>query len=264
MISEILRPRSVQEALKAGAMPDAAFLGGGTWLNAAPSDAPLTLVSLENLGLEAIDVTGVRCLIGSIARFQQVVDHPGVPRAIRAALALTGSRTLRNMITVGGEVAHHPADSALVPVLLALGAEVSLGGRKKNRTVEEYLDGADGLILSVTVNEPSRPAAVRALSRTSHSTRSLVVAAAADAVAPRVSGLRIFASDCVDAPVRLARVEEALEGKRLPPRDAIEKAVGESFSPKSDMHASAAYKQYMVRVLVADALLEMAERRGAA
>lgn len=264
MIIEVLRPRTVQEALKAGAVSDAAFLGGGTWLAAARSDSPMTLVSLERLGLESIDVTGVRCRIGSMARFQQVVDHPGVPRALRVALALTGSRTLRNMITIGGEIAHHPADSALVPVLLAMAAEISLGGKRKDRTIEEYLANPGGLILSVTINDPSRPAAVRALSRTSHSPRSLVVAGCADAMTPKVSGLKLYATDCVGLPVRLSTAEQALEGRRLPARDAIEKAVGEPFALRPDVHASSAYKEYMVRVLIVEALLEMAERRGAA
>ncbi|HVO40429.1 MAG TPA: FAD binding domain-containing protein [Spirochaetia bacterium] len=265
MITEILRPATVQEALKARAMPGTAFLGGGTWLNAAPSDAPLILISLEKLGLGKIEASQARCVIGASVTFQQLVDHDGCPPAVRRAAALTGSRTLRNMITVGGEIALHPLDSALVPVLLAMEAEVSIAGKKRPLALDAWLrDGGSGLVLSIVVRDPSRPAAVRAVSRTAHSGRSLVIAACAGAVTPPVKGLRLVASDCRGTAVRLLAAEQALEGKALPPRVEIEERTAGAFAPQPDMHASSAYKQYMTRILVADALEEMAGKAGGA
>ncbi|HTP57322.1 MAG TPA: FAD binding domain-containing protein [Spirochaetia bacterium] len=255
MVTEILRPMTVQEALKARALPGAVFLGGGTWLNARKHAEPLTLVSLEKLGLDSIHRHGGRCVIGAMATFQQIIDNPDVPAALRNAAGLTASRTLRNMMTMGGEVALHPADSALIPLLMAMEAEVTLAGKKRPVALKDILSGgAESLILSVAIPEPGRPAAVRALSRTSHSPRSLVVAAIASALHPAVKGLRIVASDCGGTPVRLLKLEAALEGKTLPPPAEIERLAGNEFSPASDIHGSSLYKAYMTRVLVADAL----------
>ncbi len=262
MVTDILRPATIQEALKAKALPGSAFLGGGTWLNASRSAKPLTLISLEKLGLDSIEAGAKRCAIGATTTFQQLVDHPGLPAAVRRAAALTASRTLRNMMTTGGEVALHPADSALVPVLIALEAEVSIAGKKKPVPIQGVLSDSDtGLVLAISIPVPVRLSAVHAVSRTSHSTRSLVVAASAISLQPEVSGLRVLASDCRGSLVRLARLEELLEGRPLPTRAEIEEAVGSEFAPQADAHASSRYKLYMTRVLAADALCQM--RAGA-
>jgi putative selenate reductase FAD-binding subunit len=259
MVVEILRPATVQEALKARAVPGSAFLGGGTWLNSRRREEPLTLISLEKLGLDFIQADRKRCAVGAAATFQQIADHPDLPHALKSAVRLTASRTLRNMVTVGGEVALHPADSALVALLLVMEAEVSLAGRKKPVPIEDFLsNGRGALVLSVTIPEPERPAAVLALSRTSHSPRSLVVAAGATTLRSAVRGLRIVASDCQGAPARLLRLEASLEGRPLPSRPEIEQALGEEFSPAPDIHASSRYKKYMARIMAADALLAMA------
>jgi putative selenate reductase FAD-binding subunit len=255
MVTEILRPATVQEALKAQALPGAAFLGGGTWLNARNHPVPVTLISLEKLGLDSIRADRTSCMVGATATFQQIVDNPGLPGALRDAALLTASRTLRNMMTMGGEVALHAEGSAIIPLLMAMEAEISLAGKKKPVPINDLVSGrAAGLILSVTIQEPNRPAAVLAVSRTSHSPRSLVVAVCASALRPAVSGLRIVVADCRGAPTRLLKLELSLEGRALPPRSEIERMPVYEISPAPDIHASARYKAYMMRVLVADAL----------
>lgn len=259
MVTEILRPATVQEALKAGAMPGSAYLGGGTWLNAAPSAEPLILISLEKLALDSIQATEKACVLGATVTLQKIIDDRHVPAALRSAAALTASRTLRNMMTIGGEVSLHPADSALIPLLVAMGAEISVAGKKKPIPIDGWLlQTGGGLVLSVSIPAPARPCAVLAVSRTSHSPRSLVVAACAHTLLPRISGLSVLACDCQGTMVRLAALEKSLEGGPLPSREEMEKSVGDGFSPLADMHASSLYKLYMTRVLAADALLMMA------
>ncbi len=260
VVTEILRPATVEEALKAGELPGSAYLGGGTWLNSSSGAEPLALISLEELGLGSIEVSKTRCTIGATVTFQQCIDHTDVPVAVRRALSLTASRTLRNMMTIGGEVALHPPDSALIPLLVVMDAELAIAGKKKPVPVEEYLGDPTGLILSVIVKEPGRPAAVLAVSRTSHGPRSVVVAACARAVHPRPDGVRLVASDCQGTLSRLSKLEKRLEGVPLPPRAEIEQAPGDEIAARPDIHASSRYKVYMTGVLIADALHEMADR----
>jgi putative selenate reductase FAD-binding subunit len=304
MIQEILRPLSVREALQAKSRPHAAYLGGGTWLNSHYSSEPWILISLENLGLGTIELAGDRCTIGATINLQQMIDATLLPSGLRAAASLTGSRTLRNMRTIGGELGLCPDDSALIPALIALNADVALAGRKKPRPVEELCNGRTGprmspgatagmspgatagmsqgatarmspgatagmspgataneLILSISV--PRAQCEVKAICRTSHSPRSLVVAVSAGAITPKVAGIRVIVSDCRGQRGRLGEVERALEGAPLPPKKLIEEAVGRAFAPKADLHASVEYKRYLAGVLVADALSALAERERA-
>jgi CO/xanthine dehydrogenase FAD-binding subunit len=127
------------------------------------------------------------------------------------------------MVTLGGELGRNPPDSAVIPLLIALDAEVALAGRKKPVPIRTFIaEGKAGLILSVSF-ETRHAAAVRAVSRTSHGPRSLVVA---------VSGERVVASDCTGQVALLAQ--------------------GGEFAPRPDLHASAEYKRYMTDVLAAD------------
>ena len=211
------------EAVRAGSARGAAYLGGGTWLNSGVARNVTTLVSLEHLGLDFSHVEGDRCVIGAAATFQAIADSAHVPAGLRDAVRLTASRTLRNMVTLGGELGLAPRDSAVIPLLLALDAQVSLAGRKKPVPIRALLgEKKTDLILSVSI-PARRAAAVRAVSRTSHSPKSLVVA---------VSGERVVASDCQGQTVFLEQVEK--------------------FDPRPDLHASAEYKRHMAGVLVAD------------
>jgi putative selenate reductase FAD-binding subunit len=257
MITDIVRPKTVTEAVRAKSAPGAAYLGGGTWLNSGTAENVTILVSLEKLGLDSLRVEAGRCLIGASVKFQAIVDSPLVPAALRQAARLTASRTLRNMVTLGGELGLRPDDSALIPALMALGAEISLAGKKKPVPIQDFGDAVStGLILGVSVPEHAL-AAVRAVSRTSHSPRSLVAAVGARAVAPNAEGLRLVLSDCRGQRVRLTAMEKKLEGRPLPPRHDLEELARAEFVPAPDMHASAAYKRYMAGVLIADLLAEL-------
>jgi len=234
MITDIARPKTVTEAVRAGSVPGAAWLGGGTWLNSGQAGNVTTLVSLEHLGLDSIHSDQGRCTVGAAATFQAIADNVHLPAGLRDAVRLTASRTLRNMVTLGGELGRNPPDSAVIPLLIALDAEVALAGRKKPLPIRSLLtEKKAGLILSVSF-DTRHAAAVRAVSRTSHSPRSLVVA---------MCGTRIVASDCMGRVVLLEQPQ--------------------AFEPRPDVHASAEYKRYMAGVLIADlrAALAIGERR---
>ncbi|MCX7032108.1 MAG: FAD binding domain-containing protein [Spirochaetes bacterium] len=280
MVSEILRPKTIGEAARLVVRPGTAVLGGGTWLNSgiAASDAagaapvtarsgstPLALISLESLGLDFVEWRNAALRIGAMATFQQILDAPGVPEALRNAVAATSSRTLRTMVTVGGELGHCPADSVLIPVFAALDARVRIAGRSP-LGIEEYRSaralGPVGLIVEVSASDADGPCAVASLFRTSHGRRSLVIAVSAARLHPEVSRVRIVASDCRGQVLRLADAEEALEGSPLPAKDRIEKLVRAAFWPTSDIHASTEYKRYLAGVYAADLLHALAGRQA--
>ena len=154
MITDIVRPKTVAEAVRAKSAPGAAYLGGGTWLNSGRAEDVTILVSLEKLGLDSLVVESGRCTIGASVTFQAIVDSAAVPSALREAARLTASRTLRNMVTLGGELGLHSQDSAMIPALIVLGAEVCLAGKKKPVPIQKFLDdeNSTGLVLGVTMS----------------------------------------------------------------------------------------------------------------
>jgi putative selenate reductase FAD-binding subunit len=272
MITDIVRPKTVAEAVEAKSAPGAAWLGGGTWLNSGRAPGITTLVSLEHLGLDNVLAGGGRCRIGAAVTFQALVDSPLVPHVLKAAARLTASRTLRNMVTVGGELGLRPADSALIPALAALAAEVERADGTSLPILEFVDAGSGSLVLGVSV-PVGLVAAVRAVSRTSHSPRSLVAAVSARAANPNPRGT-VAASPVLTAPVivlsdccgNLVRLEEAargLDGAALSGRERLEEAARAGFSPRPDLHATVKYKRYMAGVLVADLLAALAAGAGA-
>jgi len=262
MIQEILRPRTVPEAVRMKSSPGAAYLGGGTWLNTLRSDELTTLISLEQLGLGRIETARGRCVIGATASLQDIVDAPAAPQAVRAAASLTSSRPMRNMRTIGGELGQCRADSALLPVLIALNAEIAVAGKKKPVPIDQFCKERPGdLILSVSV--PQLPCEAKAVSRTSHSPRSLVVAVSFKDCRPVLTDVRVVVSDCRGQRLRLLDVERALERSALPSKSVIEERVGAAFAPEADIHASSACKRYLAGVLAADALHALASGKDA-
>ncbi len=255
MILEIVRPKTIREAVRAKSAPGAAYLGGGTLLNSGRHPEPTVLISLENLGLGTIEATPEGCTIGASVSLQQLIDADIVPAAVKAAARLTASRTLRNMQTLGGELGVCPPDSALIPMLVALDATVQLAESRGPMPVGDFwVKKPDDLVLSVTIPEAGRTAAVRAVSRTSHSPRSLVIVACAPG--ERGGEACIVLSDCREECIVMR--EPVLNRWPLPPKPKIEEMVRAAFTPSADMHASAEYKHYLAGVLAADLLHEIA------
>ncbi len=257
MIIDILRPATPRDAVRAKSAPGAAYLGGGTWLNSGRAAGTTILVSLENLGLNRIECSSGGCVIGATVTLQQIVDAPGVAPALKAAAALTASRTLRNMKTVGGELGLHADDSAIIPVLMVMAATVRTASRRRPMTIEDFLNKRPvDLILSVSLPDVRRPCAVRVLSRTSHSPRSLVAAACMTDLDRALREIHVVISDCAGLRARL--LVNAAGGAELPSRERLEAFVAKAFVPKADVHASAPYKRYMAGVLVADGVHSLA------
>ncbi len=251
-----MRPETVTQAAALGAKPGFAFLGGGTRLVPKLGSSDLTLVSLEKLGLSSIQMKPSGLELGATAVLQSLLDHPDTPRVIRRAASFISSRTLRAMMTVGGEIALRSPVSALLAALVCLGAEVHLARKPKTAGIEEYIGGkAAGLILAALVpaDELARAADAAVLRRTSHAPASLAAAVSARGLDP-VQGIRIVIGDPAGGMRRLGGAEKALEGRALPPKGAIEEAVRRELAPKPDIHASAEYKLYMAGVMVADIL----------
>jgi CO/xanthine dehydrogenase FAD-binding subunit len=122
------RPDRLEEALGLlAAEPGYAVLAGGTDLLLEPQPRP-GLVDISRLGLDRIEATPEGLSLGATVRIEDLLESPLAARwadgvLVGAALEF-GTLQVRNMATVGGNIAHGLPAADLVPVLLALDAEV--------------------------------------------------------------------------------------------------------------------------------------------
>jgi CO/xanthine dehydrogenase FAD-binding subunit len=121
------RPTELAEALRLLGRTDAPsrVLAGGTSF-AGVIGSPAELVDLQALGLDGISGGTSRISIGSMARLQDLVEHPLVPTLLRELARRELPSTLRTLATVGGTIGAATWESELIAGLLVHDTVVSL------------------------------------------------------------------------------------------------------------------------------------------
>lgn len=184
---------------------------------------------------------------------------------------------IRNRGTVGGSVAHADPAAELPAVMLALDARLRLRSRSSERWLpaERFFTGLfstalqpDELLveLEVPALPPGAGSAFEEVARR-HGDYALLAAAAVVALDEqgRCRHARLTFVNAGAGPVDARRAAASLLGHR-PGADAIrqaaETAAAEEIEPGSDVHASAAYRRQLARVLAARALTRAVQRAG--
>ncbi|HTJ94896.1 MAG TPA: FAD binding domain-containing protein, partial [Pararobbsia sp.] len=195
---ELARPRTLDEAI--GLLdpedPDIRPVGGGTavmLMMKAGVLRPTRLVSLRDVEPQHSRVaTGANgeLRIGGLARLASLEHSPlvkeGWPLLARTLRTLSNVR-VRNVATIGGNLAHADPHMDMPPVLSALGALVTVKGPRGERTVRvedlstgyyETVLARDELISEVIVPpQAGRPAAyMKVTTRAAHDWPALGVA----------------------------------------------------------------------------------------
>jgi carbon-monoxide dehydrogenase medium subunit len=194
----------------------------------------------------------------------------GPLHALVEGAQVVGGHQVRNVGTVGGNVANASPAADVVPVLLALDASVTCVGPGGSRTVPlgELLVGpgrtairSDELLTTIQFPRPAPRSATAFLKAGRRRAMEIAVACVAARLTLDASGTR-----CLDARIALGAVgpttlrasaaERALAGSPLTPEllcDAGRLAAGEC-QPIGDVRASARYRRLLVETLVPRAL----------
>jgi carbon-monoxide dehydrogenase medium subunit len=174
---------------------------------------------------------------------------------------------VRNVATVGGNLAHGDPHMDLPPVLMALGARVAVTSRtgKREIPVDDLFVGyfetslkRDELISSLIVPGQGACSAayLKCTTRAVHDWPALGVAASIDRDGDKVRDARIVISAATETPRRLPGAEAALRSGGT--SEASLRQVGEAAAQEAELitdgQGSAAYKKQLVRVYVARAL----------
>jgi carbon-monoxide dehydrogenase medium subunit len=196
---------------------------------------------------------------------------PVIPRAMRR---LSNVR-VRNVATIGGNLAHGDPHMDLPPVLIALGAEVAIAGPAGERTVavEDLFAGYFETVLAKTEliaglrippQGKSRAAYMKVTTGSAEDWPALGVAVALVAEGPAVKSARVVVSAATEKATRLKRAEEVLAGATID--DATLARAGDAAAEEaeciSDIRGSAAYKRELLRVYVGRAVRQALNERA--
>jgi carbon-monoxide dehydrogenase medium subunit len=237
LVTEYLLPESADEAAEQLAGGAAVMAGGTTVMPAvlAGTFAAERVVGLARAGLDGVERTGGRTVLGACVTLAQVAALDRVP-ALSAAAAAVGGPALRNMATVGGNV-HMEAPYGDVGVaLLALGAEVD------GRPIEELWASPGGLVRSIAFDDDPSSVFVRWARRAANSPAVVSVA---------VSLGRVAIGGVAAHPVRSPAAEAAFDDPA-----AAGAAAAAEVDPPTDAIASSWYRKRMTELFVRRALEE--------
>jgi len=269
------RPATVEEAVSLLSEHDGAraLAGGQTLVNVMKQRAasPDVLVDLAKLDeLKTISVSGTTLEIGAMATLTSIIGSAEVEvsRPILAEVAATVADVqVRNRGTLGGNVCLNDPTNHFPPLLVALGATMTIRSSQGERSVpaDEFFIG----VFETAVREGdlltriSIPAAGKG---TGDGMAGVTLGAhgtyVANAAASVTNGAWRVALGCVAAvPVRASAVEEALgaDVDDASVRAAVA-GLGATLDPPFDVHASADYRRSLAETSVVRAVLQAAER----
>ena len=270
------RPATVDEAVSLLSEHDGAraLAGGQTLVNVMKQRAasPDVLVDLGKLDeLCTISVSGSTLEIGAMATLASLIrsSEVEVTRPILAEVAATVADVqVRNRGTLGGNICVNDPTNHFPPLLVALGASMTIRSTSGERTLpaEEFFVGVfetavrEGELLtriSVPAGGKGTGDGMRGVTLGAHGTYI------ANAAASVVEGAWRVALGCVAAvPVRATAVEERLTGGTVDEgsaRAAVD-GLGATLDPPSDVHASAGYRRSLAQTSAVRAVLQAAER----
>jgi carbon-monoxide dehydrogenase medium subunit len=265
------RPSSVDEALgllaeSPGARP---LAGGQTLLNVlkariAALDALIDLNGVDDLkGIEL--GTDGSLELGAMATYTDVVESAEArARSILGEVcAQIADVQVRNRGTIGGNLCANDPTNHLPPLMVALGARMTIAGPDGERTVdaEDFFLGVymtavgPGELLTKIAIPPGRRDGFAAVTIGRDGT-CVVCAAASLEGGPRI------AVGCVAAvPHRATDVEGRLgDDVSLAGAQAAAAGLGKTLDPPGDVHASSEYRCRVAEVVVARAVAQAGER----
>lgn len=246
-------------------------IGGGTALMLmmkAGMYKPRRLVSLRKMGdrFNSFDLNaaGNAFRVGALTTFAQLEHSPAIRAhfpVISQAMKTLANVRVRNVATVGGNLAHADPHLDLPPIWVALDATALIVKSDGERVVpvDEIFAGYyettisnDELIAEVEV--PIRPSwssrYVKVTTRAAHDWPALGLTLSLDFEGRRVRDLRLVLSAAVDRPIRLLQTEDVLRGHEIDDaamKRAVDVCLGE-VDIESDSRGSSDYKRHLLGV----------------
>lgn len=278
---DLVEPATLEEACGLIANDDGAkVIAGGTALLTLVKHGifvPKTLVNLNKIktggGITYDSSTGLR--IGALTTIYDVESSPVVRQrypVLAQACHVVANIRIRNMATLGGNLAHGDYQSDPPAVLVALDASVELlsGAQTRQIKLSEFLRGSyetalePGELVSAIVAPPAdnfRGAYIKFTTGSSEERPCAGIAALARMAEGVCGELRLVVGAVSPRPVRIHKAEETARGEKLSPAllEQISAEARRAVDPIDDLRGPADYKRHLVGVLVRRAVIAAAQ-----
>jgi len=274
------RPASVAEALALlGEHKEARVLAGGQslvpMLNFRVA-APKVLVDINRIGaLAGIKVTKSHVRIGAMTRHAELERSADIARQLpllASAMPHVAHPAIRNRGTFGGSCALADPAAELPACAIALGATFVVAGKKGERRVaaEDFFKGLYATALKpgellvaaeFPLPKPGYASSFGELARRHGDYAMVGIAAHGSTKGGKFSDMRVAFFGVGDHAERATQFEKALEGHSVT-AGSIDRALSKldaDLDPRADLHASAATKLHLAKVLAGRVLGQMLE-----
>ncbi len=279
-----LKPGTLDEAIKLlGDHPDGKLLAGGQSLIPIMRfrlAEPAYIIDINGIGgLDGVAENGNHLSIGALTREYQI-DRSDLIRQrypiLNDTAAMVADPLVRNLATLGGNLAHADPANDHPATMLALRASVVARGPKGERIipiddlfVDAFTTCLDPEEILTEIRVPTPPAnSGAAYVKFERKVGDYAIAATAAYLEigedGKIANAGIGLTNASYKPLRSERAEAALNGQT--PSAAVFKAAAEAASqeadPGTDLRGSADYKRAMIRTMTVRALNKAAERAG--
>jgi CO/xanthine dehydrogenase FAD-binding subunit len=282
-VEAFYRPANVREALRllSSGKGQARVVAGGTDVVVEGDRSIRILIDITHAGLSYIRHRGMSCVIGATTTMAEL-EASDVIQALAGGLLSRAARTcgsalIRNLATLGGNMANGSPAADMATPLLVLDAAVVMvdsNGRRK-LPLAEYLAAArasryaKALLVEVVIPDPPRGKgcqwSFQKLGRTAVDISLVNVSAGLQLDSRgRVKWARIALGSVSPAPMRASGAEQRMAGRILDQALLAEigAEVAREVSPISDARASAEYRREICSVLTRRALEECSAPAG--
>jgi len=248
----------------------AKLLAGGTDLTIALKQRlinPEVLIDLNRVQKEltGIDTSKSNLIIGAMTTYTELEANPAVIRYARAlseAASQVGTYQIRNLGTIGANLANGSPAADTAPPLIVLRAKVHLRNKHGTREmpVEDFITGVkktairpDEIITSVEIplNERLSSYWMRSAKRNENVISVVSVAVASEIRSNRFGESRIALGAVAPTPILAKESSSELSGSPINPAtiETVSKLAAKESKPISDVRASADYRRHLVHVL---------------
>ncbi len=268
MIKEFYKPQTIAEAveLKEKFKDETVFIAGGTNVNCTDSKYEIEkVIGIEQLKLNEIEKMPDKLSIGAGVTIQELIDSLKIPDQLRTAAGHFVNRNIRNIATIGGNVAANNSTSNLIPILVALDTELKIGGSAALVPVYEYVtQEMTSLIEGITISSEnlSKKYGLQKFSRTANDISIITAATAFNIQNEKLSDVRVAVGGVGKHVVRQTALENQLEGNKLPAPLEIEATVKNSVAPVRDIRGGVQFKKYMAGALISACIYSAYDIRG--
>ena len=260
MIQEFFKPQTIAEAveLKEKFKDEAVFMAGGTDVNCRNSKYEIEkAIGIEQLKLNKISKTKSELSIGAGVTIQELIDSPKIPDQLTTAARHFVNRNIRNIGTIGGNIASNNSTANLIPILVALDAELRIGGSSTPVPVYEYVtQEMTQLIEGIMISSENlaKKYDSRKFSRAANDVSIITAAVTFNIQNEKLSDVRVAVGGVDKHVVRLTELENRLENNALLDATEIEDTVKKIVAPVEDIRGGIQFKKHIAGVLISDCI----------